>query len=246
MSGAAPTMGLLLADLRALWSRERGLIVAVGAPFLFLPAFAIQLLTPPPPLLPGERTQANLTVWLDALTLWGQANAGWYLLADAVAVFGAAALTILLAHPSRPTVAEAMARAGRRWPRFLLASVLAAIPVGLGMWLILPGLLLQARFVAATAALAVEQPVSATGALARSWRLTGRAGGAVFGGVAVLFAAQWIALIPLVPLDGWLRAPTHLNPVVLALVDAGMAAVAALYQAALVLLGVVTYRRLAS
>lgn len=238
-------MGLLLGDLRALWSRERALIVTVGAPFLFLPALAIQLLTPPPPLLPAERTQATLTVWLDALTAWGQTNAGWYLLADAVAVLGAAALTILLADTSRPTVAEALARAGRLWPRFVLASVLAAIPVGLGMWLILPGLLLQARFVAATATLAVE-PVSATTALARSWRLTGRASAGVFGGVAVLFAAQWIALIPLVPLDGWLRAPTHLNPVVLALVDAGMATVAALYQAALVLLGVVAYRRLAS
>lgn len=245
MSGVRPTMGSLLADLRAMWSRERALIVALGAPFLFLPAFAVQLLTAPPPLLPSERTQATLAVWLDALTVWGRANVGWYLLAEGFAVLGAGALTILLADPARPTVAEALARAARLWPRFLLASVLAAIPVGLGMWLILPGLFLQARFVAAPTALAVE-PVSAAGALGRSWRMMGRASGAVFGGVAVLFAVQWVALMPLVPLDGWLRAPTHLNPVVLALVDAGVAAVAAVYQSALVLLGVVAYRRLAS
>lgn len=239
------TTATLLADVRALWGRERALIVALGAPFLFLPAFAVQLLTAPPPALPAERSQANLARWLDALSRWGEANIGWYLLADVVAILGGAALTILLADPARPTAGEALARAGRLWPRFLLASVLAAIPVGLGMWLILPGLFLQARFVAATTALAVE-PVSAAGALGRSWRVTGRAGGAVFGAVAALFALQWIALMPLAPLDAWLRAPAHLNPVVLALVDAGMAAVGALYQAALVLLGVATYRRLAS
>ena len=241
---APVTMTGLLADGRALWARERALIVALGAPFLFLPALAVQLLTAPPPMLPAERTQASLERWLDALGGWGQANAGWYLLADGVAVLGAAALTILLADPARPTVGEALGRAGRLWPRFLLASVLAAIPVGLGMWLILPGLFLQARFVVATTVLAVE-PVSASGALGRSWRLTRVAGG-VFGAVAALFALQWIALTPLVPLDDWLRQPTHLNPVVLALVDGGMAAVGALYQVALVLLGVVAYRRLAS
>jgi hypothetical protein len=238
-------MATLLADVRALWARERALIVALAAPFLFLPTLAVQLLTPPPPGLPAERTQETLARWFDALSVWGEANAGWYLLADAVAVLGAAALTILLADPARPTVGEALARAGQLWPRFLLASVLAAIPVGLGMWLILPGLFLQARFVAATTALAVE-PVSAAGALGRSWRLTRSAAGSMFGVVALLFAVQWMALLPLVPLDTWLRSPAHLNPVVLALVEAAMAAIGALYEAALVMLGVVAYRRLAS
>lgn len=241
-----PTMSMLLADVRALWARERALILAVGAPFLFLPVYAVQLLTPPPPPLPAARTEATLTVWLDALTAWGQANGGWHLLADAIAILGAGALTILLADPARPTAGEALARAGRLWPRLLLASAIAAVPVGLGMWLILPGLFLQARFVAAMPALALEQPLSATGALARSWQVTGRATGAVFGSVGLLFAAQWLALIPVVPLDSWLRAPEHLNPFVLAMVDAAMSAISAAYQAATILLGVVAYRRLAS
>ena len=53
-------------------------------------------------------------------------------------------------------------------------------------------------------------------------------------------------LIPLAPLDLWLREPARLNPIVLALVDAGLAAAAALYHVALLLLGLVAYRRLAS
>jgi hypothetical protein len=234
-------MSALLRDVRALWRRERALIVAVGAPFLFLPNLAVQLLTPPVP----ARGALSTAAWFDAVATWGQANVGWYLLADAVAVFGAAALTVLLADPTRPTVSEALARAGRLWPRFVLASVLVAVPVNLGMWLILPGLFFQARFALAAPVL-VREPRSAASALGRSWTLTERASGAMFVSVAALFALWWLLTIPLAPLDGWLRAPAHHNPFVLALVDAGMAMLAALYQTAVLLLGVVGYRRLAS
>ncbi len=239
------TVVTLLADARALWTRERALIVAVAAPFLFLPTFAIQLLTPPPPRMPAERTQATIAAWFDSFTTWSGANGGWYLLAEAIALFGAAALTVLLLDRSRPTVAGALLRGVQLWPRFLLASVLAAIPVGLGMWLILPGLYFQARFVAGAAAL-VAEPVSAAGALARSWRITGRAQLAIFAAVVLLLLVQWTALIPLAPLDDWLRTPAHLNPVVLALVDAAVAAVGALYRVAVLLVGLSAYRRLAS
>lgn len=242
---APPTLAALLADVRALWTRERALIVALAAPFLFLPTFAIQLLTPPPPVMPAERTQETLAAWFDRFALWSGDNGGWYLLAGAAAVFGAAALTVLLIDRTRPTVGEALARSLRLWPRFLLASVIAAIPVGLGMWLILPGLYFQARLVAAAAALS-EEPVSAAGALARSWRLTARAQGPLFAAAVLLLAVQWAALMPLAPLDRWLRAPAHLNPAVLALVDAGISAVGALYQVAVLLLGISAYRRLAS
>lgn len=179
------------------------------------------------------------------MAIWGQANVGWYLLADALAVFGTAALTVLLIDPRRPTVGQALARATQLWPRFILASVLVAIPVNLGMWLILPGLYFQARFLLAAPVLALE-PRSAIGALGRSWRLTGRASWAVFASLVAVFALWWMVLIPLAPLDGWLRSPGHLNPVLLALVDGALSAVTALYQAAALVLGVVAYRRLAS
>ena len=245
MTRPVVTMLALLRDLRALFTREIALIVAVGAPFLFLPAYAFKLLTAPPPTLPTERTQEALAGWLDAMAIWVQANASWYLLADSLAMFGAAALTVLLIDPRQPTVGQALARATQLWPRFVLASVLVAIPVGLGMRLILPGLYFQARFLLAAPVLAVE-PRSAIGALGQSWRLTRQASWAVFGSLVAVFAFGWMLLIPLVPLDEWLRSPGHLNPVLLALVDAALAAVAALFQAAALVLGVVAYRRLAN
>lgn len=239
-------MGELLADARALLSRERSLITAVAGPFLFLPAYAVQLLTPPVPLLPAERTRETYAAWFDSLGTWGEANAGWYFLADAIAVLGVAALTVLLIDPSRPNVGAAMTRGARLWPRFLLASVIASVPIGLGMVLVIPGLFFQARLIAAAPALAVEQPLSASAALVRSWRATAGASGALIGCVALLLALQWLALAPFTSFDTWLRAPPHLNPFVLALVDAAMAAISAVYQVALLLLGIAAYRRLAS
>lgn len=240
------TTGELLADARALWSRERSLIVAVGAPFLFLPAFAVKLLTSPMPPPPAERSREAYAAWFDALGIWGEANAGWYFLADAILVFGVAALTVLLIDPARPTVAAALMRAARLWPRFLLASVLASVPVGLGMVLVIPGLFFQARLIAAVPALAVEQPLAASVALMRSWQTTAGASGTLFGCVALLLALQWLALGPFTSFDTWLRTPAHLNPFVLALVDAAMSAITALYQVALLLVGIAAYRRLAS
>ena len=68
----------------------------------------------------------------------------------------------------------------------------------------------------------------------------------MFASLVAVFALWWMVLIPLAPLDGWLRSPGHLNPFLLALVDGALTAVAAVYQAAALVLGVVAYRRLAS
>jgi len=239
------TAASLLGDIRRLFSAERTLILALAGPFLFLPAYALQLLAPRLPPFPTERTEEALSAWADRLVAWGGDNAGWYLAADAVGVLGLGALAVLLADAARPTVGEALARAAALWPRMVLASVLAAVPVNLGLWLIVPGLFFQARLAATLPALAVEGR-SATGAIVRSWRVTGRASWAAFAAAAALFAFWWLLLMPVAPVDAWLRTPGHGNPVVLAVVDAAMAALAALYRVGVLLLGVVAYRRLAS
>lgn len=240
------TMTRLLADTWALLKSEADLIGRIAAPFVFLPAFAVRLLADPLPPLPSTREQAVIEAWFNSVTVWGQANAGWYLLADAVGVYGLATLALLLTDSAGPDVRAALGRAARLFPRFLLTSILIAIPVGLGMWLlILPGLYVRARLIAAAPALAAEQPLGAARSLARSVAVTRGAGWGTFGAVVVLFLLQWLAISPLAPLDAWLREPAHLNPIVLALVDAGLAAVSALHHVALLLLGVVAYRRLA-
>lgn len=238
----------LLADAWTLFRREADLISRVAAPFIFLPAMAVRLLTDPPPAFPAApRDPTALQGWFASVAAWGEANAGWYLLAEAIGLYGLATLALLLADPACPDVRAALGRAARLFPRFLLANILVAIPVGLGMWLlILPGLYAQARLIAALPALAAEQPLGAARSLERSVMVTRGSGWALLGAVAALFLIQWFAIAPLAPLDLWLREPARLNPIVLALVDAGLAAAATLYHVALLILGLVAYRRFAS
>ncbi|MBS0285484.1 MAG: hypothetical protein JSS15_13795, partial [Proteobacteria bacterium] len=95
------SLGRVLADAWTILRREGDLVVRLAAPFVFLPAFAVQLLVAPPPALPqtpGDQTA--MQAWLERLSAWGQANAGWYLLADLIGIYGLAALVILLIHPA--------------------------------------------------------------------------------------------------------------------------------------------------
>lgn len=239
--------GRLLADVWTLLKREGDLILSIAGPLVFLPSFAVQLLCDPLPVLPdAPRDQVAIARWMQAVVDWGQGNAGWYLLADAIGILGVATLAVLLTTPGRPSVGEAIATAARRYGRFLLAALLVAIPVGAGMWLfLLPGLYVQARLIAVPTILAAERPAAARHSLARSFRMTRGAGWATLGAVVTLFLLQYLIMAPLLPADTWLRAPGNENPFVLALVDAGLAAASTVYRVGLALLGVVVWGRLA-
>ncbi len=145
------TFSRLLADAWSLFRRQADLILRIALPLVVLPGFAVQLLCDPlPPLPPAPRDQPMLEAWMTQVGTWGQTNAIWYLLADAVGVYGLAAIAILLLDPDRPVVAGALRTAARRFVPFALASLLVAIPVGLGMWFfVLPGLWVQGRLAAA-------------------------------------------------------------------------------------------------
>jgi len=243
-----PHFARLLADAWQVFRREADLILRVAGPFVFLPALAVQLLCDPMPPLPAQPgNEAAMEQWMTAVTLWGQGNALWYVLADLIGMVGLAAIALLLLAPGKPTVGESLQVALRRLGRFVLLNLLVAIPVGLGLWVfVLPGLYLQARFVAALPVLAAEPRHSATRAIGRSWRMTTGASWAVLGAVVALFLAQWIAVSPLFPLDSWLRQPGHDNPFLIALVTMLLTAAGTIYNVALVLLGIVVYRRFAS
>ncbi|VVT16655.1 conserved membrane hypothetical protein [Sphingomonas sp. EC-HK361] len=239
------TLGRLLGDAFAIARREADIVLRVAGVLLFLPAFALQLLVPGPPPLPAARDQAALSGWIDAVGLWAQSNAIWYIVVDAIGLLGVATIILLLVDPGRPDVRGALARGLRLLPRWALASVLAGIPVGLGLWLfILPGLYMQARLVAAGPVLFAEQPVSATGALGRSWRMTGKGAFGLFSAVTTLMLASWLVTNPLYVADTYLRAPEHANPFIIALVDALIAAAQAAYEVALALVAIVAWRRL--
>jgi hypothetical protein len=230
------TVSRLLAAAWSLFRRERSLLIAAGAPFLFLPPFAVQLLVDGPPM-PFAATQE----WMDKAAVWAGANVGWYLLADVIVLYGMGVLALLLVAPERPNVAQALTRALRLLPRLVLAGMLAALAVGAGMYLlILPGLYLQARLVLVPLLIAAE-PLSATRAIGESWRRTAPLAWPMFGAVVALFALQWLGAAMLVPLDSWLRQPSHANPFVLALVDGGLAAVLSGYRLGLLVLGAIVW-----
>jgi hypothetical protein len=239
------TLGRLLGDAFAIARREVDVVLRVAGVLLFLPAFALQLLVPGPPGLPAVRDEAAIEAWLQTVGVWAQDNALWYLLVDAIGLLGIATILLLLVDPARPDVRGAMARGIRLLPRWALASVLASIPVGLGLWLfVLPGLYMQARLIAAGPVLFAEQPVSASGALAQSWRITAKGSFALFMTTLTLLLASWVVTSPLYTLDAWLRAPEHANPFVTALVAALIAAAQAGYEVALALVAVVAWKRL--
>jgi hypothetical protein len=241
------TFSRLLADAWTLFRREADLIGRLALPLVVFPAFAVQLLCDPlPPLPPAPRDQPMLEAWIAQVGVWGQANAIWYLLADAVGVYGLAAIAILLLDPDRPVVAGALRTAARRFVPFALASLLVAIPVGLGMWFfVLPGLWVQGRLAAAFPLLARATRPNAAQAVRVSWRATRGAGFALAGAVVSVFLLQWLAIVPLLSADEWLRQPGNDNPLVLSLVNAAVALLGGAYHVAVLMIGVAAYRRLA-
>lgn len=242
------TFARLLAEAWATLRRDADLVLRVAAPLLFLPTYAVLLLCDPlPPLPPAPRDQALIAAWIDAVGVWGQSNAIWYILGDGVGVIGTAALALLLVGPGRPILGDALRDAARRFLPFLLLTLLVAIPVGLGMWLfVLPGLWVQGRLVTALPLLAHDRSASVPEALRRAWRQTRGHSYALMTAILTAFLVQWLTVLPLLSADDWLRVPGRGNPAVLALVDGGIAAVGAAYHLAVLLIGVAAYRRLAS
>lgn len=241
------TFSRLLADAWSLFRRQADLILRIALPLVVFPAFAVQLLCDPlPPLPPPPRDQPMLEAWIAQVGIWGQTNAIWYLLADAVSVFGLAAIAILLLDPDRPVVRGALRTAGTRLVPFILASLLIAVPVGMGMWLfVLPGLWVQGRLSAVIPLLARAPGQRVIPAIRTSWRATRGAGFALAGAVVSVFLLQWLAIVPLLSADEWLRAPGNDNPLVLSLVDALISLLGGTYHLAVLMIGVAAYIRLA-
>jgi hypothetical protein len=237
----------LLADAWGVFRREADLILRIAGALVFLPAFAVQVLCDPLPAIPAQpRDEAAMAAWIALVSAWGEDNALWYLLADLVGMVGLAAIALLLLAPEKPSVGEALRGAVRRIGRFVIANLLVAITVGLGLWVfVLPGLYFQARLIAVLPVIAAEPDRSAARAVGRSWQLTTGVSWAILGAVVALFLLQWAVVSPLFPLDTWLRAPGHDNPFLIALVAALLALGGAIYNVALLLLGVVSYRRFA-
>lgn len=239
--------GLLSVAWRLL-RRDAALLLPIVGTFVFLPGFAALLLCDPvPPLPPSPRDEIVMEAWMQAVTIWGQGNGVWFLLAELVAAFGLAAIALLLLDPDRVTVGQALGQAMVRLVAFVMASVAIAVPVAMGLWLlVLPGLYLQARLIVAVPAMARHPALRPLAALRLSWKMTKGLDRALTGALVALFLAQWLAVSPLLLADEALRLPASANPLALALVDALIAGIGAAYALSTLLLGVVAYRVRAS
>lgn len=250
------TAGSVMAEAAALFRRDRGVLIALAGPFWFLPAYALALLVPNPP---QPAATATVEARTQQMAAWLVAQGPWFLLSFAAALWGTATIYLLYMDAGRPTIGEALGRGLRLWPRLLLAMtftamamlllavMLAPLPGGVGLvvWTMAAfyGL---GRVLPVGPALAAERPLSAIGAIRRAWRMTRGAALPLGVVVAATLGIGVVADQPFLLLDGWLRANAGgVNPVAVAIVDAGAAAVAAAAGLASALVAVAAYRRLA-
>jgi len=237
----------ILADAWARFRRDRDLLIRVAAPFLFLPALALELLVPAPP---GRTTVAGgddaaLLAWADTFGTWLQANGHWYLLAYAVQTFGAGAVLSLYLPGMGRDARGALARAASLLPRLLMAALLVALPAGAGLLLwVLPGLYVLGRTMAAAPALAAEAPIGAAAAVARAIGLS-RGAGLVLAAVAgTVLMIGYAAALPFAMVSAGAGAD---GPTVAGTLAAlGGAAVTSATTLANVLVSISAYRMLAA
>ncbi len=199
---------------------------------------------PAPPVRPVEE-QATLA-WFDSLGQWMTAQGHWYLIAWAIGLWGTATVYALYLHRDRLDVRGALGRGAVLWPRLALASALVGLmsTAGLLLW-VLPGLYLLGRLMPAGPALAAEQPLSAINAIGRGFRLSRGSGVTLMAIAVATLGLGWLLGQPFLMLAAWMAAQGGGNPVAIALVDAGAAAVAAVAALASALLAVTAYLRLA-
>ncbi|SOB78571.1 hypothetical protein SAMN06297144_0077 [Sphingomonas guangdongensis] len=237
-----------------LWRGDRALLLPVAGLFMFVPQWAVLMLVPDMPrAVPPDADDAALRAWTEAVVTWAGQHGPWYLLAPALALAGSLAIMALYLDPARPSLGGALRRAALLFLRYLLASILVALPAGallmpalasplLLVAVLAPIFYLFGRTMLAGPVIVAEAPVGAVAAVARSWRLTTGHGwvlAACYG--AIMLGAQMVGGLFL-----QLGEAGGANPVIRALTDGLAAAATATAALTLVLVEVALYRRLAS
>ncbi|WP_174284765.1 hypothetical protein [Sphingomonas bacterium] len=238
----------VIRDAWTLFRRDRDILLRIAGPFLFLPAYALALLVPAPPTpdAAAADSQVATQAWVESIGDWGAAHGGWFLLSYAIAYVGGAAMLSLYLDPAQPDVRGALRRAVSLAPRFLLAMFALTLPAGLGLLLwVIPGLVIMGRTMLVAPVLIADRPIGVLAAIARGWRMGRGASLSLTALSAFTYVTGWIASVPLLALDNWLRTGADANPVPIAIVDAAAAAVATASGLAGTIVALAAYRRLA-
>lgn len=157
-------------DAKAMVSRDRDVLSAVAGMFLLVPMIVSGWLLPDPRPLAEGATVSDL---LAAQIAFFGDNAPVILTSGLFVTFGTLTMLVLLVHPSRPVVADALRLALRLLPLYLLANLLQSLAVFGGFMLfILPGVYLVARLICIAPVLAAEEERGPMALLMRSWAIT--------------------------------------------------------------------------
>jgi len=235
----------VLADAWARFRRDRDLLIRTAAPFLYLPALALELLVPAPPARSAASgsDEAALLAWADAFGVWLTANGPWYALAYVIQTFGAGAVLSLYLHEPQPEARGALARSAALLPRLLLAAMLVALPAGAGLLLwVVPGLYVLGRTMTAAPILVAEAPNGATAAVIRALGLSRGAGLILAAATGTVLLVGYVLALPFALL-GAQAEPGSLIGVIASLSSAAVTASAALAN---VLLAISAYRMLSA
>jgi hypothetical protein len=151
------TAGAIWRDMLAALRPDFGMLFAVMAPFTLLVGMALTLFGPPVP-----QTMAELTP--KTVLILG-------LLPNIVGAIGQLAVVRLLLRPGE-TAGKALGAALVALPAWAAAALVTALPVGIGLvLLIVPGIYLLARLFLVAPVLVIERTGAFT-AISRSWALT--------------------------------------------------------------------------
>ena len=220
-------------DARALFARDRDLLIRLAGVLFFLPSFAGLLFLPPAVAEEGQGANQVLLAWFAE-------NAHWLMAEQAVLLLGGGTLYRLYLDPERPTLGAALQRAIAGYPSFLFATLLATLSVFAGLALfILPGAYLLGRTALAAPAV-VAQGRGAMAALERSFAATRGHGWVLFGVQAMILVVSQLAVVLLSGLDG------NGTGLASALVDAGAAVVGTAAIMATLLFKIAAWRQLGS
>ena len=174
-------------DVMRLLRAHADMILVLTGVFIFLPWLAQALYFPPPVMVRFDATS------LQAYLTYLQGNFPAILAQRLMGLLGTGAILALLICTDRPTVGDAIKRAGRLLPSLLLIDILVQTMWTLGLLaLIVPGLYIMGRTCMSQAAMMAEHIASPLRATARSFALTHQIGWQVFGFIAIIGIVTWI------------------------------------------------------
>ena len=229
----------VFAEARALWHRERTLLVAIAAVFLFLPCLSAQFFLPLPDLDKAEGREAMG----EAIMAWFNVYGGWFVLELVVITYGAGALLVLLLDSTRPTAGESLVRALRLLPSLLIVWACALMLISLGSTLfVVVAFYIAGRLLLAGPALIAGPGSGPIRALIQGVKLSARRGWMLSAVAIVTFGAGQIAQLIPGMLIGALAASGNAQPLLLAPLEILAAAAAAAGWLALLLVQAAAYR----